>query len=360
MSTFPHLLEPITIGGTTLRNRVVMGSMHTGLEDRAKHLPELAAYLAERARGGVGLIVTGGYAPDVRGWLLPFGSMMTRARQADRHRQVTDAVHAEGGAIALQVLHAGRYGYTPLNVSASATKSPITPFKAHALSGRAVERTIDDYVDAARLARRAGYDGIEIMGSEGYLINQFLAPHTNRRTDRWGGSAENRMRFPVEVVRRTREALGDDFLVMFRMSLLDLIPDGQTWEETVTLARALQDAGATVLNTGIGWHEARIPTILTQVPRAAWVGTTGRLKAELEIPVCASNRINTPELADGAIAEGKADLVSMARPLLADPDFVNKAREGRSDAINTNVAFTAREVCPDVPIVATATMRYEG
>ncbi|QNN54363.1 NADPH-dependent 2,4-dienoyl-CoA reductase [Nocardioides mesophilus] len=351
---YPHLLAPITLAGTsraggtgglTLRNRVVMGSMHTGLEDRAKHLPELAAYLAERARGGVGLIVTGGYAPNVRGWLLPFGSMMTRRRQADRHHQVTDAVHAEGGAIALQILHAGRYGYTPLNVSASATQSPITPYKAHALSSRGVERTIGDYVDAARLARRAGYDGIEIMGSEGYLINQFLAPHTNRRTDRWGGSAENRMRFPVEIVRRTREALGEDFLIMFRLSLLDLIPDGQTWDETVALAQALEAAGASVINTGIGWHEARIPTILTQVPRAAWSWTTARLRPELGIPVCASNRINTPEVAEQILADGQADLVSLARPMLADPEFVAKAAQGRADEINTCIA--CNQACLD-------------
>jgi 2,4-dienoyl-CoA reductase (NADPH2) len=344
-SPYPHLLEPLTVGGVTLRNRVVMGSMHTGMEDRARHLPELAAYFAERARGGVGLAVTGGYSPNVRGWLLPFGSMMTRRRHADRHRLVTDAVHAEGGAIALQVLHAGRYGYTPLNVSASATKSPITPFKAGALSARAVERTIEDYVDAARLARRAGYDGVEIMGSEGYLINQFLAPHTNRRTDRWGGSAENRMRFPVEIVRRTREALGDDFLLMFRMSLLDLIPAGQTWDETVALATALERAGASVINTGIGWHEARVPTILTQVPRAAWTWTTARLRPELGIPVCASNRINTPDVAERILADGEADLVSMARPLLADPDFVVKAAEGRADEINTCIG--CNQACLD-------------
>ena len=342
---YPHLLSPLTVGGTTLRNRVVMGSMHTGMEDRASHLPELTAYFAERARGGVGLIVTGGYSPNVRGWLLPFGSMMTRRRHADRHRQVTDAVHAEGAAIALQILHAGRYGYTPLNVSASATKSPITPFRANALSGRAVERTIDDYVKAAVLARRAGYDGVEIMGSEGYLINQFLAPHTNKRTDRWGGSPENRMRFPVEVVRRTREALGEDFMVMFRLSLLDLIPDGQTWKETVTLAKAVEDAGASIVNTGIGWHEARVPTILTQVPRGAWTWTTGRLRPELGIPVCASNRINTPELAEQILADGQADLVSMARPLLADPDFVNKAADGRADEINTCIA--CNQACLD-------------
>ena len=345
MTDYPHLLEPITLGGTTLRNRVVMGSMHTGLEDRAKHLPELSAYFAERARGGVGLIVTGGYAPNVRGWLLPFGSMLTRPRQADRHRAVTDAVHAEGGAIALQILHAGRYGYTPLSVSASSRKSPITPFKPSALSTRGVERTVDDFVRAASLARRAGYDGVEVMGSEGYLINQFLAERTNQRTDAWGGTPEKRMRFPVEVVRRIRETLGDDFLVMYRLSLLDLVEGGQTWDEVVALAKALEDAGASVLNTGIGWHEARVPTILTQVPRGAWTWTTARLKPEVGIPVCASNRINTPELAERLLAEGQADLVSMARPLLADPDFVNKAAAGRSDEINTCIA--CNQACLD-------------
>ncbi len=345
MTDFPRLLEPITLGGTTLRNRVVMGSMHTGLEDRAKDLPALAAYFAERARGGVGLIVTGGYAPNVRGWLTPFGSMMTRSRQADRHRAVTDAVHAEGGAIALQVLHAGRYGYTPLNVSASAVRSPITPFKPSALSTRAVDRTVDDFVRAATLARRAGYDGVEIMGSEGYLVNQFLTARTNHRTDAWGGTAEKRMRFPVEVVRRTREALGDDFLVMYRLSLLDLVEGGQTWDEVVALAKALEEAGASVLNTGIGWHEARVPTILTQVPRGAWARTTGRLRPEVGIPVCASNRVNTPDLAEQILAEGQADLVSMARPLLADPDFVAKAAAGRADEINTCIA--CNQACLD-------------
>ena len=344
-SPYPSLLSPITIGDITLRNRVVMGSMHTGLEDRAKHLPELAAYFAERARGGVGLIVTGGYSPNVRGWLLPFGSMMTKRRHADRHRLVTDAVHEEGGAIALQVLHAGRYGYTPLNVSASATKSPITPFKANALSSKGVERTIDAYVRAALLARRAGYDGIEVMGSEGYLINQFLAAHTNQRNDAWGGTSDRRMRFPLEIVRRTREALGPDFLVMYRMSLLDLIANGQTWEETVTLAKALEEAGVSVINTGIGWHEARVPTILTQVPRGAWTDTTARLRPELGIPVCASNRINTPELAEQLIADGDADLVSMARPFLADPEFVNKAAADRADEINTCIA--CNQACLD-------------
>jgi 2,4-dienoyl-CoA reductase (NADPH2) len=345
MSPYPHLLAPVTLSGVPLRNRVVMGSMHTGLEDRARHLPELAAYLAARARGGAGLIVTGGYAPNVRGWLLPFGSMMTRRRHADRHRQVTDAVHAEGGAVVLQVLHAGRYGYTPLTVSASETRSPITPFTARALSARGVERTVEDFVDAARLARRAGYDGIEVMGSEGYLLNQFLAARTNLRTDRWGGTAEKRMRFPVEVVRRVREALGPDFLLMYRMSLLDLVPDGQTWDETVELARRVEAAGASVINTGIGWHEARVPTILTQVPRAAWAATTARLRPEVGIPVCASNRINSPDVAEDLLASGAADLVSMARPFLADPDLVAKAAAGRADEINTCIG--CNQACLD-------------
>jgi len=345
LTDYPHLLAPITIGDLTLRNRVVMGSMHTGLEDFAWDVPKLAAYFAERARGGVGLIVTGGYSPNKRGWLKPFASELSTRLHAERHKEVTAAVHDEGGAIALQVLHAGRYGYTPLNVSASATKSPITPFKASALSARAVERTIADYVDAARLARRAGYDGIEVMGSEGYLINQFLAAHTNRRTDRWGGTPENRMRFPVEIVRRVREALGDDFLLMYRMSLLDLVPDGQTWDETVTLARKVEEAGASAINTGIGWHEARVPTIITQVPRAAWAGTTARLRPEVGIPVCASNRINTPEVAEEILASGGADLVSMARPFLADPDFVNKAAAGRADEINTCIG--CNQACLD-------------
>ncbi len=344
-SAYPTLLSPLEVRGGTLRNRVVMGSMHTGLEDRPWHVPELAAYVAERARGGVGLIVTGGYSPNVRGWLLPFGSRMGSRLQAFRHRAVTDAVHGEGGAIALQLLHAGRYGYTPFSVSASATRSPITPFSASALSGRGVERTIADFAHAARLAQKAGYDGVEIMGSEGYLINQFIAAHTNQRTDRWGGSPQKRMRFAIEVVRRVREAVGEDMIVMYRMSLLDLIPDGQTWEETVALAREIEAAGASIINTGIGWHEARIPTILTQVPRGAWSWTTRRLRGEVGIPVCASNRINTPELCEELVAGGSADLVSMARPLLADPDFVAKAAQGRSDEINTCIA--CNQACLD-------------
>ncbi|GAA4807485.1 FAD-dependent oxidoreductase [Nocardioides caeni] len=343
MTHHPLLTSPAVVGGLELQSRTVMGSMHTGLEDRPWHVDELAAYFAERARGGAGLIVTGGYAPNVRGWLLPFGSQMTTRMNAHRHQRVTDAVHEHGGKIALQLLHAGRYGYTPFSVSASATQSPITPFKASAMSGRMVERTIDDFVDSARLARKAGYDGIEVMGSEGYLINQFLAARTNRRTDKWGGSAEARMRFPVEIVRRIRQEL-PDFFVMYRMSLLDLLPDGQTWDETVELAHLIEEAGASVINTGIGWHEARVPTIVTSVPRAAFADVTLRLKGEISIPVCASNRINTPEVAESLLAQG-IDLVSMARPFLADPDFVAKAREGRGDEINTCIG--CNQACLD-------------
>jgi 2,4-dienoyl-CoA reductase (NADPH2) len=342
---YDHLLSPLTVGGLTLRNRVVMGSMHTGLEDHVWDIPKLAAYFAERARGGVGLIVTGGYAPNKRGWLKPFASEMSSRLHAMRHREVTDAVHAEGGAIALQVLHAGRYGYTPFSVSASALKAPINPFRPRAMSSKAVEQTIDDFAQSIRLAKKAGYDAVEVMGSEGYLINQFLAERTNQRTDKWGGSATNRMRFPVQIVRRARELVGDDFPIMFRISLIDLVEGGQIWEETVELAHALQDAGVSILNTGIGWHEARVPTIITQVPRGAWVGHTARLKAEVSIPVCASNRINTPELAESIIASGQADLVSMARPLLADPAFVNKAATGRADEINTCIA--CNQACLD-------------
>ena len=344
---YPHLLAPLTLGegGLTLRNRVVMGSMHTGLEDSVRHLDELAAYYAERARGGVGLIVTGGYAPTRRGWLKPFASEMTTRLQAVRHRQVTGAVHEEGGAIALQVLHAGRYGYHPLSVSASSRKSPITPFRPSALSSRGVDRTATAFARSVALARKAGYDAVEVMGSEGYLINQFLAARTNDRTDAWGGSATARMRFPLEVVRRSRELVGGDFPILYRISLLDLVEGGQTWDEVVELAHLLTDAGVTVLNTGIGWHEARVPTIITQVPQGAWRDLTARLRAEVTVPVCASNRINSPEMAEEILASGQADLVSMARPLLADPDFVRKAAAGRADEINTCIA--CNQACLD-------------
>ena len=342
---YPHLLEPITLGSMTLRNRVVMGSMHTGLEDSRRHLPELAAFFAERARGGAGLIVTGGYAPNRRGWLKPFASEMTTRLQAMRHRDVTGAVHDEGGAIALQVLHAGRYGYHPFVVSASNKKSPISPFKPSALSSRGVDQTASDFARAVGLAKKAGYDAVEIMGSEGYLINQFLASRTNDRSDAWGGSAEKRMRFPLEIVRRAREEVGADFPLIYRISLLDLVEDGQTWDEVVDLAHGLEEAGVTVFNTGIGWHEARIPTIITQVPRAAWRDATARLKAAVSVPVCASNRINTPEIGESIIASGEADLISMARPFLADPDFVAKAMAGRADEINTCIA--CNQACLD-------------
>ncbi|WP_310961844.1 NADPH-dependent 2,4-dienoyl-CoA reductase [Nocardioides terrisoli] len=344
-TAYPRLFEPITIGDLTLRNRAVMGSMHTGLEDHFWDLPKLAAYFGARARGGVGLIITGGYAPNKQGWLKPFASQMTTRLQSERHKQVTEAVHEEGGAIALQVLHAGRYAYVPWSVSASAIRAPINPFKPSALSTKGVDRTASDFARAAGLAQRAGYDAVEVMGSEGYLINQFLAERTNQRTDRWGGSAENRMRFPVEIVRRTRETVGDGFPIIYRISLLDLVEGGQTWDEVVELAHRITDAGATVLNTGIGWHEARVPTIITQVPRGAWTWTTARLRKEVGIPVCASNRINTPELAEGLLADGSADLVSMARPLLADPDFVNKAQAERADEIITCIA--CNQACLD-------------
>ncbi len=345
MSDYPHLLAPITLGDLTLRNRVVMGSMHTGLEDRVRDLPKLAAYFAERARGGVGLIVTGGYAPTKRGWLKPFASELTTRLQSERHKEVTGAVHEAGGAIALQVLHAGRYGYTPFAQAPGTAKSPITPFRPSAMSTAAVDRTATAFADSAALAQRAGYDAVEIMGSEGYLINQFLAERTNDRDDAWGGTPARRMRFPLEVVRRTREAVGDGFPIVYRMSLLDLVEGGQTWDEVVELALLLEQAGVTVLNTGIGWHEARVPTIITQVPRGAWTWTTRRLRAEVSVPVCASNRINTPELAEQLLADGDADLVSLARPLLADPDFVGKAAAGRADEINTCIA--CNQACLD-------------
>jgi 2,4-dienoyl-CoA reductase (NADPH2) len=345
MSTYPHLLEPITLDDLTLRNRVVMGSMHTGLEDRPWDLPKLTAYAAERARGGVGLIITGGYSPTKRGWLKPFAAEMTTRLQAMRHRDLTDAVHAEGGAIAMQVLHAGRYAYHPFSVSPSAKKSPITPFRPSALSSKGVDDTATAFARSVALARKAGYDAVEIMGSEGYLVNQFLAARTNDRTDEWGGTAEKRMRFAVEVVRRSRDLVPEGFPIVYRISLLDLVEDGQTWDEVVELAHRLEDAGVTVLNTGIGWHEARVPTIITQVPQGAWRSLTARLKAEVSVPVCASNRINSPDMAEEILATGGADLVSMARPLLADPYFVAKAAEGRADEINTCIA--CNQACLD-------------
>ncbi|MBG0564693.1 NADPH-dependent 2,4-dienoyl-CoA reductase [Actinoplanes aureus] len=345
MTAYPTLLSPLDLGHTVLRNRVVMGSMHTKLEDRARDLPKLAAFFAERARGGVALMVTGGFAPTWRGWLAPFGSMMTSAGHARAHRVVTDAVHQHDGKILLQVLHAGRYAYHPFSAGASRRKSPITPFKPRAMSTREVDRTAGAFARAAALARRAGYDGVEIMGSEGYLINQFLAARTNDRTDRWGGSAENRMRFPLEIVRRTRDLVGDDFIVQYRISLLDLVDDAQSWEETVELALGLQERGVSILNTGIGWHEARVPTIVTSVPPAAFAWVSGKLRRAVSVPVIASNRINRPEIAEEVLAAGDADLVSMARPLLADAEFVRKAAEGREREIITCIA--CNQACLD-------------
>jgi 2,4-dienoyl-CoA reductase (NADPH2) len=344
-SPYPHLLSPLDLGFTTLRNRVLMGSMHTGLEDRAADYDRLAAYFRERARGGVGLIVTGGIAPSIQGWLGPFASKLSWPWEVGRHRKVTAAVHEEGGKIAMQILHAGRYGYHPLSVAPSRVKSPITPFTPRELTRRGIERTIADYAQCAAYAREAGYDGVEVMGSEGYLINQFLVTRTNRRTDEWGGPFENRMRFPVEVVRAIRAKVGPDFIIVYRLSMLDLVEDGQTWDEIVTLAKAIEAAGATLINTGIGWHEARIPTIVTSVPRAAFAFVTRKMKAEVKIPLVATNRINMPDVAERLIASGAADMVSMARPLLADADWVNKAAAGRADRINTCIA--CNQACLD-------------
>lgn len=342
---YPHLLAPLDLGFTTLRNRVLMGSMHTGLEDRAKDYPKLAAYFAERARGGVGLMVTGGIAPNLVGWLKPFSGKLSRAWEVRRHRLLTDAVHAAGGKICMQILHAGRYAYHPFCVSASRIKAPINPFTPRALSARGVERQIEAFVHSARLAREAGYDGVEVMGSEGYLINQFLAPRVNRRSDAWGGNAQKRMRFAVEIVRRVREACGPDFILIYRLSMLELVPEGSDWDEIVAQAKAVQAAGATLINTGIGWHEARVPTIATSVPRAAFAGVTWKLKPHVQIPLIATNRINMPEVGERIIASAQADMVSMARPLLADPEWVNKASRGQRDAINTCIA--CNQACLD-------------
>ncbi len=346
---YPHLLTPLNLGFTTLRNRVLMGSMHTGLED-GRDLSKLAAYFAERAEGGVGLIVTGGFAPNVAGWVKPLAGRLASSGAAQRHRVVTQAVHQHGGQIALQILHAGRYAYHPLAVAPSRIKSPISPFTPFALSARGVERQVQAFVRCAVLAREAGYDGVEVMGSEGYLINQFLAPHTNHRQDQWGGDFAQRMRLPVEIVQRIREAVGPDFILIYRLSMIDLVPGASNWDETTQLAEAVVRAGATILNTGIGWHEARVPTIATSVPRAAFAEVTARMRAHLRAqgfstPLVASNRINTPEVAEGVLATGQADMVSMARPLLADAHFVRKAAEGRALDINTCIA--CNQACLD-------------
>ncbi len=345
MTHYPHLNAELDLGFTTLRNRVLMGSMHVGLEEAPNGFERMAAFYAERARGEVGLIVTGGIAPNERGRPMKGGAMMVNEHEADQHRIVTQAVHAEGGKIAMQILHFGRYAYQPGLVAPSALQAPINPFVPHALTGDEVEQTIEDFVRCAALARHAGYDGVEIMGSEGYLINEFIAARTNHRDDEWGGSYAGRMRFAVEIVRRTRQRVGRDFIIIYRLSMLDLVEGGSTLEEVIALAQATEAAGATLLNTGIGWHEARIPTIATKVPRAAYAWVTQRVMGQVGIPLITSNRINTPEVAERLLAEGYADMVSMARPLLADGDFVRKARQGRADEINTCIA--CNQACLD-------------
>ncbi|TNE68145.1 MAG: NADPH-dependent 2,4-dienoyl-CoA reductase [Rhodobacteraceae bacterium] len=344
MTHYPHLLAPLDLGFTTLRNRTLMGSMHTGLEERGDW-EAVAEFYATRARGGAGIIVTGGMAPSVEGGVFPGAAGLFTDQDIANHRKVTDRVHAEGGKIAMQILNAGRYAYGPNCVAPSAIKSPISPFKPTELDEAGIEKQIADYATAAARAKEAGYDGVEVMGSEGYLINQFLVTHTNRREDRWGGSYENRMRFPIEVVKRVREAVGPDFIVIYRISMIDLVPNGSTWEEVVQLAKEIEKAGATILNTGIGWHEARVPTIATSVPRAAFADVTRRMMGEVSIPVITSNRINHPQVAEDVLAEGCADMVSMARPFLADPDFVVKAAAGKADRIAPCIA--CNQACLD-------------
>lgn len=345
MSLYPTLLTPLDLGFTQLRNRVLMGSMHTGLEEEKGGFDKLAAFYAERARGGVGLIVTGGIAPNLRGRLVPHGSQLSFPWQVSKHKKVTSAVHQEGGKIALQILHAGRYAYHPFSLAPSALKAPISPFKPRAMSERQIRGTIRDFAATAALAKAAGYDGVEVMGSEGYLINQFICERTNKRTDGWGGSNENRMRFPVEIVRAIRERVGTDFIIIFRLSMLDLVEQGSTLEEVIALGKALEAVGVTLINTGIGWHEARIPTIATSVPRGAFSWVTAELKKHLKVPLITTNRINTPEVAERILAGGEADMVSMARPFLADPEFVIKAAENRADEINTCIA--CNQACLD-------------
>ena len=345
MSKYPHIFQPLDLGFTTLKNRILMGSMHTGLEEEKNGIDRIAAYYAERAKGGVGLIVTGGIAPNIQGWTGPFAARMSTKKHAKHHQKITKAVHEVGGKICMQILHAGRYGYHPFNVAPSKIKAPINRFTPFKLKESGIQRTIKDFVNSAKLSKIAGYDGVEIMGSEGYLINQFIAKRTNKRTDKWGGVYENRMRFPIELVKQTRKAVGDKFIIIYRLSMLDLVEQGSSWEEIVQLAKAIEKAGATIINTGIGWHEARIPTISTSVPRAAFTWVTKKMKAEINIPLITSNRINMPETAEKVLAEGDADMVSMARPFLADPEWVHKAKEERADEINTCIG--CNQACLD-------------
>lgn len=344
-SEYPFLFSELDLGFCTLPNRVLMGSMHTGLEDKAADYPKLAAYFRERAEGGVGLMVTGGISPNIRGWLAPLGGKLSWRLETGRHKIITQAVHSAGSRIAMQILHAGRYGYHPFSVSSMGKKAPINPFTPKALSARGVESTINDYVYCAKLAREAGYDGVEVMGSEGYLINQFVSPQVNARSDAWGGDAEKRRRFAVEIVTRMREAVGPDFIIIYRLSMLELVPEGLSWHEIVAQAQAIEAAGATIINTGIGWHEARVPTIATSVPRAAFASVTAKLKPHVRLPLVATNRINMPDVAEQILANGQADMVSMARPLLADSQWVNKAKAGKSTLINTCIA--CNQACLD-------------
>lgn len=342
--TYPSIFTPLDLGFTTLRNRIIMGSMHTGLEEE-KDFSKMAHFFGLRAKGGVGLIVTGGFSPDMFGALKPLGSKLTSQTEVRKHKMVTEAVHAEQGKICLQILHAGRYGYHPLCVAPSKKKSPISPFTPWQLPQWGIKKTINNFARCAVLAKEAGYDGVEIMGSEGYLLNQFIAKRTNKRTDQWGGSYENRIRFPLEVVRAVRKRVGTDFIIIFRLSMLDLVEDGSNKEEVIQLAKALEEAGVTILNTGIGWHEARIPTIATSVPRAAFSGITAQIKENVTIPIVTSNRINTPQVAEDVLSSGKADMVSMARPFLADPDLVNKAKE--NDEKSINICIACNQACLD-------------
>ncbi|MCH8188374.1 MAG: NADPH-dependent 2,4-dienoyl-CoA reductase [Proteobacteria bacterium] len=342
---YPHLLAPLDLGFTTLANRVLMGSMHTGLEEVENGAGRMAAFYAERARGGVGLIVTGGIAPNRAGCTMSSARILESSEGLAEHRLITDAVHAEGGKIAMQILHTGRYAYHEHSVAPSPLRAPINPMTPHELSAGEIEATIEDFVNCAALAQEAGYDGVEIMGSEGYLINEFIAPRTNKREDEWGGSFENRIRLPREIVRRTRERVGPNFIIIYRLSMIDLVEDGSAWDEVVALAKAVEAAGTTIINTGIGWHEARVPTIAQMVPRAAWTWVTGRLRGEVSVPLITTNRINTPEVGEEVLARGDADMVSLARPFLADAEFVRKAAEGRADEINTCIG--CNQACLD-------------
>lgn len=342
---YPHLLEPLDLGFTQIKNRVLMGSMHTGLEEEKDGFAKLAAFYEARAKGGVGLIVTGGISPNFRGRIAPFGSELSKPWHVKKHKQVTEAVHKHDGKICLQILHTGRYAYHPFNVAPSAIKAPINPFKPKALSDAQILKTIKQFARTAVLAQKAGYDGVEVMGSEGYLINQFICPRTNKRTDRWGGSFENRARLAIEIVKAVREAVGKEFIIIYRLSMLDLVPEGNEYSEVIELGKAIENAGATIINSGIGWHEARVPTIVTSVPRAAFSWITERVRKELTIPLVAVNRINTPEIAEQILSNGEADMVSMARPLLADADFVNKAANDNADRINTCIA--CNQACLD-------------